>query len=213
MFCQQKGVLLSCQGKWNTLPMGITWLSFHLYSIGERELGFKNTVVNQPSSKFPKPLSGWMGGEVDIKVIRFSSCSGIVKSKMSLFQIWHTKLSKTFTSKVINLSKNFLKCKADLRNGKQLNIMMVTKDFSPARKLRKVFQTMSKKSISGSNRWKNRKCNYDLKRPLWALQKELWALNFFRKSSLSYQKKNPSISPSLFSAEFSVRQNISCKGD
>ena len=104
-FVTRKGYFYPANGGANALPMGFTaftWQSFRLYSFGERELGFKNTDVNRHSSKCPKPLlSGWMSGLVGgyKKVIQFSSNSGEVKSKMSLYQIWHWKLSTNFRSK------------------------------------------------------------------------------------------------------------------
>ena len=89
-----------------------------------------------------------MGGWVVIKrVLRFSSFSSILTSKMRWFQIWPQKLSTAIRSKVMsNLVLKFWNFKADFRGGKWPKIMMVTNDLSSGRKLRKLFKKkMSKK--------------------------------------------------------------------
>ena len=71
--------------------------------------------------------------------------------------------------------------KTDFRSGNQQKIMMVTKDLSSRRKLRKVFK---KNFFEKIRFWvqkyeKNWKSKNDLKSPLRALNKELWAIYVF----------------------------------
>ena len=140
--------ILSREGRCErTLPMGSTWRSFQFILHWWTKMGgFKNTNVNRPFSNRRKTLlSGWVGGWVGgwvviFLVLWFSSKSGIITSKMCWFQIWPQKLSTAIRSKVMsNLSLKIWNFKADFRGGNQLKIMMVTKDLSSRRKLRKVF--------------------------------------------------------------------------
>ena len=69
-------------------------------------------------------------------VLRFSSKSSIVTSKMCWFQIWPQKLSTGTRSKAIsNLILEIWKAKAGLRGAKRKKIMIVWKDLSLGRKL------------------------------------------------------------------------------
>ena len=82
-------------------------------------------------------VGGWM---VIKRVLRFSSFSSMLTSKMRWFQIWPQKLYTTNTSKVMsNLSLKIWNFKANFRSGNQLKITMVKKDLSSRCKLRKFF--------------------------------------------------------------------------
>ena len=84
-----------------------------------------------------RELSQWVGEWVVIFwVLRFSSKSSIVTSKMCWFQIWPQKLSTGTRSKAINnLILQIWKFKAGLRGAKHKKIMIVWKDLSLGRKL------------------------------------------------------------------------------
>ena len=126
----------------------------NLYCIGERKWGFqkhqrKSTFFESPKNFIVRMggwvggwVGGWMGGWVVIFwVLWFFSKSGIITSKMCWFQIWSQKLSTTIRSKVMsNLSLKMWNLKAHFRGGNRLKKMMVTKDLSSRRKLRKVFK-------------------------------------------------------------------------
>ena len=144
-------------------PDGVQLKVFPIYIalVNENE-GFKNTSVNRPFSNRRKTLlSGWVGGWVVIFwVLWFFSKSGIITSKMCWFQIWPQKLSTAIRSKVMsNLSLKMWNFKAHFRGGNRLKKMMVTKDLSSRRKLRKVFKKKiyRKKGILWSKIWKKLK--------------------------------------------------------
>ena len=106
-------------------------------------------------------MGGWVGGWVVIFwVLWFFSKSGIITSKMCWFQIWPQKLSTAIRSKVMsNLSLKMWNFKAHFRGGNRLKKMMVTKDLSSRRKLRKAFKKniYRKKGILWSKIWKKLK--------------------------------------------------------
>ena len=128
-------------------------------------------------------MGGWVDGWVVIFwVLWFFSKSGIITSKMCWFQIWPQKLSTAIRSKVMsNLSLKMWNFKAHFRGGNRLKKMMVTKDLSSRRKLRKVFKKKiyRKKGILWSKIWKNWKSKNGVKTALTPLFKELWAIYIF----------------------------------
>ena len=166
-------------------PDGVQLKVFPIYIalVSENE-GFKNTSVNRPFSNRRKTLlSGWVGGWVVIFwVLWFFSKSGIITSKMCWFQIWPQKLSTAIRSKVMsNLSLKMWNFKAHFRGGNRLKKMMVTKDLSSRRKLRKVFKKkfIEKKGFYDQKYEKNWKSKNGVKTALTPLFKELWAIYVF----------------------------------
>ena len=143
------------------------------------------------SSDSPTPTSARsarvvrMGGWVVIFwVLWFFSKSGIITSKMCWFQIWPQKLSTAIRSKVMsNLSLKMWNFKAHFRGGNRLKKMMVTKDLSSRRKLRKVFKKkiIEKKGFYDQKYEKNWKSKNGVKTALTQLFKELWATFCFLK--------------------------------
>ena len=133
----------------------------NLYCIGERKWGFqkheRKSTFFEPPKNFIVRMGGWV---VIFWVLWFFSKSGIITSKMCWFQIWPQKLSTAIRSKVMsNLSLKMWNFKAHFRGGNRLKKMMVTKDLSSRRKLRKVFKKKiyRKKGILWSKIWKKQR--------------------------------------------------------
>ena len=75
-------------------------------------------------------------------VIWFCSNSILVTGTMCWFQIWHQKMCAAIRSIMNKINLKFWNFKADLRGGKKLKIMIVTKDLSLRRKMTKVSKTI-----------------------------------------------------------------------
>ena len=115
--------------------------------------------------------------------------------------LWRIEFQPQNRSKVMsNLSLKMWNFKADFRGGNQLKIMMVTKDLSSRRKLRKVFKKIffEKMRFYVQKYEKNWKSKNDVKTALTPLFKELWAIyvfftNFKIDDFQNYQRKQTKI--------------------
>ena len=105
-------------------------------------------------------------------------------------------MSTAIRSKVMsNLSLKMWNFKAHFRGGNRLKKMMVTKDLSSRRKLRKVFKKkfIEKKGFYDQKYEKNWKSKNGVKTALTPLFKELWAIYVFSQTWNLTIAKNTSV--------------------
>ena len=98
------------KGSAKALPMGSNWFSYGLLSFvtSELKMDFQFWGGNSSKKIEKKPLlcgwDGWTDGRGIKSVLRFSSNSSMLTSKMCWFQIWCLKLSAAFLSEVMSIS-------------------------------------------------------------------------------------------------------------
>ena len=114
--------------------------------------------------------------------------------RKSLFQIWQTKLSKTFTSEVINLSKIFLN-EGRFTKRETAKYNDGHKRLLTGAQIEESFPNDVKKSILGSIRWKKPKMQLWPQKASMSSSKGVMSTQCFSQILAIIPKKNPSISP------------------